>query len=334
MAQHLTRRRFTLTAAASIAASRLPAQSALANVAEIERPNILSEARAALTAEPHNLLELSTTIATLTAAFVLTQDDAYSHRAGALLTTFLSTPATRLSSQPTQPITELVPFAEIAVALRFLVDALPPETLTAANSFLSGLLLWLTTEHSYVVARDTKDHRASAWLLIVSALARSQRDEKALDDCRHRLRTPTLRNQINADGAFPQEMATPDPLRNTLFNFDLLTGACQLLNSPFDDLWHYELIDGISLRSVAAALFPILGDLRRWPGVSDAEHFREVPLRRPGLLFAGRAYNRPEYIELFRSLSAPDLRTLPPQLAATFPITQPLLWTSRAAHGL
>lgn len=334
MAHPLTRRRFTLTVTATIAASRLPAQSALAGAAEIERPHILAEAPAALTVDPRNLLEVSTTIATLTAAFVLTQDVTYSHRADALLTSFLITPATRLSSQPTQPIPDLIPFAELAVALRFLVDALPAETLTAVNEFLRDLLLWLNTGHSYVIARDTKDHRASVWLLIVSALARSQRDEKALDDCRHRLRTPTLRNQINADGAFPQEMATPNPLRNTLFNFDLLTGACQLLNSPFDDLWHYELIDGVSLRSVAAALFPILADRRRWPGVSDAEHFREVPLRRPGLLFCGRAYNRPEYVDLFRSLPTPDVLTLPPELAASVPIRQPLLWTTRAAHGL
>ena len=103
-----------------------------------------------------------------------------------------------------------------------------------------------------------------------------------------------------------------------------------MLNSPFDDLWHYELIDGTSLRSVAAALFPILADRRRWPGVSDVEHFREIPLRRPGLLFAGRAYNRPEYIDLFRSLPT----DIPPELAASVPIRQPLLWTARAAHGL
>ena len=56
-------------------------------------------------------------------------------------------------------------------------------------------------------------------------------------------------------------MATPDPLRNTLDNFDLLTGACQMLSSPFDDIWHDELVDGVSLRNAAAFLFPILADL-------------------------------------------------------------------------
>jgi hypothetical protein len=270
------------------------------------------------------------TIATLTAAFVLTQKAACTQRCHELLTAFLVTPATRLSSQPTQPITELVPFAELAVAVRFLVDTLPADTLNAVNAFFSDLLLWLNTEHAYLIARDTKDQRASAWLLIASALARSQRDEKMLDQCRHRLRTPTLRNQITADGLFPQEMATPNPLRNTLFNFDLLTGTCQLLSSPFDDLWNNELIDGVGLRNAAAFLYPILADRARWPGVSDAEGFREVPLRRPGLLFAGRAFNRPEYVELFRSLPT----AVPAALAASVPIRQPLLWTTRAAHGL
>jgi hypothetical protein len=330
MAPHLTRRRFTLTSAAALAATRLPAQSALASVAEIERPHILAAAPAALTTQPHNILELSVTVATLAAAFVLTQESLYAQRSSELLTTFLIAPATRLSSQPTQPIAELVPFAELAVAVRFLVDALPDATLAAVNSLFSDLLLWLNTEHAYVIARDTKDQRASAWLLIVSALARSQRDEKVLDECRHRLRTPTLRNQITADGHFPQEMATPNPLRNTLYNFDLLTGACQLLSSPFDDLWHSELVDGVGLRNSAAFLYPILADRSKWPGVSDAEGFRQIPLRRPGLLFAGRAFNRPEYIELFRSLPT----EVPAALAPTFPITQPLLWTTRPLHGL
>ena len=330
MDHNLNRRRFAVYSAAMLAASRLPAQSALTSVAEMERPHILDEAPNALSAQPRSLLDLSVTVATLTAAFVLTQKAVYAQRCTELLTAFLVTPATRLSSQPTQAITELVPFAELAVALRFLVDALPANALTAVNAFLSDLLLWLNTEHTFVIARDTKDQRASAWLLIVSALARSQRDEKVLDQCRHRLRTPTLRNQITSDGHFPQEMATPDPLRNTLDNFDLLTGACQMLSSPFDDIWHDELVDGVSLRNAAAFLFPILADRAKWPGVSDAEGFRDVPLRRPGLLFAGRAFNRPEYVELFRSLPT----QVPAALAASVPIREPLLWTTRAAHGL
>jgi len=328
----LTRRRFTLTAAAALAATRLPAQQpARTSVAAMERDAILAAATLALAAKPtQDLAAISPAVAALAAAFVLTKDEMYARAAQPHLAA-LGPPIASLAQPPT--VLELLPAAELARASSFLVDALD---LTAANVWFAGLSTWLTTAHEPVIARDTKDHRASAWLLLAAALSRSQRNEVLLDQCRARFRKPTLRNQIDELGHFPQEMATPTPFRNTLFNFDLLFGACQLLDSPFDPLWDYELPDGPGPRAVAAWLYPVLKDPRTWPGVADPEHFRDVPLRRPALLFAGRAYSRPEYVELFTSLPTVPYgpSALPPALAATFPIRQPLLWTSRAAHGL
>jgi hypothetical protein len=340
-ATHLTRRRFTLTAAATLGtaagfpASRLPAQSAHASVATMERPRVLADAPAALTAQPKTLRDFSTTIACLTAAFLLTQDKIYANRAAELLNTWLIAPTTRLPAEPSASVVDLVPLAEAARATSFLVDTLPPATLAATNAWFAALFAWLNTAREPQIARDSKDHRASAWLLLAAAIARgqqtgSQADEKDLDDLRHRFRTPTLRNQIRSDGSFPQEVATPNPYRNTLFNFDLLAGACQLLSSPFDDLWDYELPDGPGMRSVAAFFYPLIQDPTKWPWPADAEHFRELPGRRPALLFSGRAYDRAEYVALWQSLP-PEI---PPDLAANFPIRQPLLWTTRAPHGL
>ena len=340
MAVPLTRRRFALTAAAALGAAanfpaHLRAQSAHAGVAALERPRILAAAPAALTAQPQTLSDFSTTVACLTAAFLLTQDANYANRAGELLNTWLIASATRMPTAPTISVVDLVPLAEAARATSFLVDTLPSATLAAVNAWFAALFTWLNTAREPQIARDSKDHRASAWLLLAAAIARgqqngSQADEKNLDDLRHRLRTPTLRNQIRSDGSFPQEVATPNPYRNTLFNFDLLAGACQLLNSPFDDLWDFELPDGPGMRSVAAFLYPLIQAPAKWPWPADAEHFRELPGRRPALLFAGRGYDRAEYVSLWHSLP-PDV---PPDLAASFPIRQPLLWTTRAPHGL
>jgi hypothetical protein len=324
MPEPITRRRFTLAAAATLAASRLPAQST-PSVASIEHDHILADAAIALKAHPVELIDVSAAVAALTAAFVLTKDESYARAAESHLNRWLPAPISTLATPPT--VVSLVPVAELARSTSFLVDAF---NLTQLNAWLADLATWLTTARDPVIARDTKDHRASAWLLIVSAIARSQRDEKLLDQCSHILRKPTLRNQIDEIGRFPQEMATPTPLRNTLFNFDLLFGACQLLDSPFDPLWNYELVDGVGLRAVAAYLYPILKDLRTWPGVADTDHFRDVPLRRPALLFAARAFSRPDYADLFRSLPT----TVPTALAPTVPIRQPLLWTTRALHGL
>lgn len=301
----------------------------------MERARVLADAPTALTTQPKSLRDFSTTVACLTAAFILTHDPIYANRAAQHLNTWLIAPATRLASEPTGSVVDLVPLAEAVRATSFLVDTLPPDTLSGLSAWFAALFTWLNTAREPQIERDTKDHRASAWLLLAAALARSQQngtqaDEKNLDDLRHRFHTPTLRNQIAADGSFPQEVATPNPFRNTLFNFDLLAGACQLLSSPFDNLWDLELIDGVGMRSVAAYLYPLIQDPRKWPWPSDAEHFRELPGRRPALLFTGRAYDRPEYVDLWNSLPP----TISPAIAASFPIRQPLLWTTRAPHGL
>ena len=318
----LTRRHFLAASASTFIAARLHAQSS-PDVASFERSRILAAAPVALAAKPLSLADLSSTIATLAAVFLLTKDEKYAARA-------LSHANTLSGVKPGADSLALIPIAEIAVAFRFLVDSASPQQLSILGVWLVGIQTFLNEDPEMTLARDRHDHRASAWLLVSSAIARFQRDDNALDACRRLFRKPTLRNQINHDGEFPEELATPNPYRNTLFNFDLLCGVCQLLASPFDLLWDYELPDGIGIRVAAAALYPFIADRNKWPSVSDAQHFHELPGRRPGLLFAGHAYKRPEYVELWRSLPP----QIPPVLAESFPIREPLLWITRAQHGL
>lgn len=292
------------------------------------------------------LRDLSAAVANLCAAFLLTGDERYAQRAVEHVRASLLTPATRLepsfdhagcapgtTTGTPAGIVDLVPLAELSRALVFLIDSpsFPPTEQAGLQGWFNSAYVWLNTNRTAGIARDKPDHRGSAWLLLAAAFARYTRDELAVSACRQLFRKPTLRHQIRPDGVFPQEVATADPFRNTLFNFDLLTGACQLLHSPLDPLWSYELIDGVGLRVVAAYLYPLIERPGRWPYPADATDFRELPRRRPALLFTGRAYDRPEYVALWQKLPAGP----PPEnLAGTFPIREPLLWTARALHGL
>lgn len=297
-------------------------------------------------AQARALRELSATVATLCAAYLLPTDEAYAQRAAEHVRANFLLPATRLDpsfdhagcvpgSTTGSPsgIVDLVPLAELSRALVFLTDSpsLSVDEQSSLQQWFHSASDWLNTNRTAGIARDKSDHRGSAWLLLAAAFARYTRDEPAIAACRKLFRNPTLRHQIRPDGVFPQEVATADPFRNTLFNFDLLTGTCQLLHSSFDPLWNYELIDGVGLRIVAAYLYPLLEHPERWPYPADAVAFRELPRRRPGLLFTGRAYDRPEYVALWQTLPA---GTPPESLAETLPIREPLLWTTRAAHGL
>ena len=288
----------------------------------------------------------SSAIAALTAAFVLTHDDRYALRAGRFLYAWFVDPTTRMAADFTKAgfdpansaatpacIVDLVPLAEIARSLSFLSDtaALSPPDLVATHAWFASLLAWLKEDRNAFIAREAKDHTASAWLLLASAVSRALADDATLETCSHRFRRPTLRNQINALGTFPHEITTAYPYRNTLFNFDLLAASAQLLSTPFDNLWLFELEDGPGMRSVAAYLYPAIRERAKWPQIADPEYFHDLPGRRPALLFAGRAFDRPEYVDLYRSL--PDLANPPEPIAASFPITQPLLFTARAPHG-
>jgi hypothetical protein len=245
-----------------------------------------------------------------------------------------------------QGILETLPLVEIAQAIPFLAasPALSEADTKALHAWFSAYQRWLTEPQDSgprlpALARDQKNHHGTSWLLQVSAYASlaapvgdiPRTEDNALADLRHRFKTVTLRAQISADGTFPHELNSEAPLRDSLFNLDMLAGVCQLLSTRFENVWDYALEDGPGMRSAIAYHFPFIADRTLWPFRADRQHFDELPGRRASLLFSARAYQRPEYATLWKTLppDPPD-----PEILRTIPIHQPLLWVrqpSRAA---
>jgi hypothetical protein len=306
--------------------------------------DLYSEAEAdtpTFTAHRDAAFNLSRDIAALAAAYRLTKDEKYAAHAALHLRAWFITPATSMT--PALPYAALVPgdpkprfeavlttvfFAEIAQAIPLLStsEALPSEDLAAVKAWFAAFLNWLTDSRQAILARDQKDHHGSSWLLQTAAYARLTGNETALGELRHRFKTVTLRAQIVADGTFPRELSTPFPYRNSLFNLDMLAAACDLLSTRFENLWEFELQDGPGLHVVMARHFPYILHRGTWPYRADLTHFTDLPVRNPSLLLAAHAYTRPEYAELWQTLN-PDPAV--PEIARTFPISQPLLWINR-----
>ena len=103
----------------------------------------------------------------------------------------------------------------------------------------------------------------------------------------------------------------------------MLACLCFLLSTRFDDVWEYQLEDGPGMRAAMAYHFPFMVNRAKWPYRADAQYFNQLPGRRVSLLFGARAYQRPEYAALWKTLG-PD----PPhvELQQTMPVRQPLLW--------
>jgi hypothetical protein len=297
---------------------------------------------AAFAAHRDALLNLSITVSALTSAFVLTKDPRYSTQAIAHLKAWFVEPATSMTpsllfGQVIPPsktgrfegIVEAVHLAEIAQSLLFLAsdEALTQRELIVLQKWFADYFDWLNTSRLAGLARDHKSHHGTSWLLQASAIAHlNQTDDSSLSALRHQFKSSTIRAQILSDGTFPHELTTSNPYRNTLFNLDMLGAICLLLSTRFESVWDYELQDGPGMRTVVARLYPYLRDRGAWPYRADAAYFNDLPIRPPSLLFAARAYDRPEYAELWKTLK-PDPSI--PELQRTFPIRQPLLWVTR-----
>ncbi len=296
----------------------------------------------AFTTHRDALLNMSLAVAALTAAFVLTHEDRYAQQAVAHLNAWFIDSATSMTpallyaavippAKAGRPegVVEAVFLAEVAQSIPFLStsDALPQPKLDALTAWFTSYHEWLTTSRLAGLARDMKNHHGSSWLLQAAACAHlNTKDDAPLTALRHQFKSTTIRAQITADGNFPHELSTPWPYRNSLFNLDLLTAACDLLSTRFETVWTYDLQDGPGMRSVVAHLYPFILNRGTWPYLADLDHFSNLPLRRPSLLLAARAFDRPEYADLWRTLP-PD--TTIPALQRTFPINQPLLWVTR-----
>lgn len=297
----------------------------------------------AFSAHRDALLNLSLYVPALTAAYVLTSDARYAKQAVAHLHAWFIDPATSMTpsilyAQTIPParngrfegVIEAVHLAEVVQSIPFLTrsEALSEADLAVVTKWFTDYFDWLNTSRLAGLARDNKSHHGTSWLLQASAIAHLNeiKDDRPLTTLRHQYKSSTLRAQIVADGTFPHELTTPNPYRNTLFNLDMMAGISVLLSTRFESVWDYELQDGPGMRTVIARLFPYILNRGSWPFRADSAYFTALPIRPPSLLFAARAYDRPEYATLWKTL--PPDPTIP-ELQRTFPIRQPLLWVTR-----
>lgn len=345
----LSRRSFLTASAATFChpglffspAARAPAQSAPVtrpNIAEIDRSRILAAAEKAL-ARPlavnldlrsPNWLAFTLDIPALAAAAQVdpTKAGRYGAQAATLLNAWLIAPGASLPATPKiaafESLLDRVGLAELAVAMPFLI--LPDPLRMQLRLWFEEYLDFLTSSRTALLARDAADHHGSSWLLQSSAAARFASKDDALSECRHRFKAVTIRAQIDANGFFPHELQSAFPFRNSLFNLDLLAGACMLLSTNFESMWNVELQDGPGMRSAMARHATYIGDRSAWPYPADPAFFHQLPYRRPALVFAARAYAHAEYATLWRELD-PD--PTEPVLLERFPIRQPLLWLTQ-----
>jgi hypothetical protein len=283
------------------------------------------------------LMRLSVQVPALVSAYLITKDERYArHAAGHLRAWFLD-PSTRMNPnlQYAQAIhgrftgrgigvIDTIHLVEVARAIEVLKDsrALSMTELGGITQWFKDYLQWMTTSKNGLEEREAKNNHGTCWVMQVAAFAHLTGDEKLLDYCRDRFKTVILPGQIAADGSFPQELRRTKPYGYSLFNLDAMAAICQILSTRADNLWTFEA-DGRGMRRAMDYMFPYLRDKQSWPLKPDVMYDHEWPMRQSSLLFAARALNRPEYLELWKRLP-PDSKV--EEVIRNFFIRQPVLW--------
>ena len=288
------------------------------------------------------LMRLSVQAPTLAAAWVLTKDARYAKHAARHLRAWFLDPATRMNphleySQAIKGratgrgigIIDTIHLVEVARAVEVLEGsrALSPLELKGVRQWFADYLKWMTTHPYGIDEREAKNNHGTCWVMQVAAFARLTGNRELLDYCRTRFKTVLVPNQMAGDGSFPQELRRTKPYGYALFNLEAMAAICQLLSTPQDDLWTFQLADGRGMRRALEHMAPYIRDKKSWPLKPDVMYDEHWPMRQNSLLFGGLALSRPDYIELWKRLPADSTVE---EVVRNFFIRQPVLWVEKS----
>ncbi|MEX1114515.1 MAG: alginate lyase family protein [Akkermansiaceae bacterium] len=282
--------------------------------------------------------DLRDSVAALAAAYQITQDERYAIKAAGISDVFFLDSATRMNPhlQYAQAIPGVSPgrgigiidtlhLIEIPMAIEAMKDssAFPKKTLAGLEKWFADYLDWMLTSDNGKEEAATKNNHAVAFWLQAAVFARFTGNEKCLAECRRQFKEVFVPEQMAVDGSFPAELARTKPYAYSIFQLDNMAALCQVLSTPEENLWQFELPDGRGIGKAAAYLFPYLADKSKWPLKPDVASWDGWPARQPSLVFAGFAREKQAYLELWQKLP-PD--PTDPEVQRNIAITQPLIW--------
>ncbi len=286
------------------------------------------------------LIRLSVQMPALSAAWLLTKNQPYAALAAKHLQAWFLDESTRMNPNLEYAqaihgrstgrgigIIDTLHLVEVARAATLLEGspALTNAVRDGVKQWFSAYLRWMTTSPHGIEEREAKNNHGTCWVLQVAEFARFIGNADLTSFCRSRFKSVLVPNQVAENGSFPEELRRTKPYGYCLFNLDALAAACQVLSTPDDNLWTFELPGGRGIRKAVEYMFPFIRDKKSWPFPPDVQYFDQWPVRQPSLLFAGLAYSRPEYLDLWRKLD-PD--PTEKEIIRNFPIRQPVLWVT------
>ena len=279
------------------------------------------------------LMKLSVQMPALTAAWKLSKERRFADHAAAHLRTWFVDESTRMNPnlQYAQAIhgrttgrgtgvIDTIHLVEVARAAPLVAEsgALSKMDFAAVKKWFADYTSWMTTSKNGMEERDAKNNHGTCWLMQVAAFAQLTGDKDLLAYSADRFKKVIVPGQLEPDGSQPLEMRRTKPYGYCLFNLEAMATLCQILN-----LWDFATPDGRGVRKAVEYMYPFIKDKKSWKLPPDVMYFEYWPMRQEALLFAGRAYNRADYLETWSKLPADSDVD---EVIRNYFIRQPVLW--------
>ena len=289
-------------------------------------------------AHRHAMVRLSEITATLTSAWILTGEQQYAKKALEHLDAWFVNPETMMNPHMlyAQAISGRVTgrgiglidayhLVEVAQSVRVLSNRgmIPGKQDELIKDWFNRFLTWMTTHQYGIQEMNTGNNHAVCWLATAGIMAQLTNNREVLNLCVDRFKHIALPDQMGSDGSFPRELDRTKPYGYALFNMDAFANVAQILSTPEDNLWEFKTPDGRSLKLGMEFIFPFIEDKNLWPFGEDVYIWDEWPVRQSSLLFAGLAYNIPEYIDMYLSLPFDPQH---PEVIRNLPVRHPVIW--------
>ncbi len=198
------------------------------------------------------------------------------------------------------------------------------DELDEIKGWFADYLQWMTTATHGIEEMESPNNHATCWVMQVASFAQFTGNNQLADYARRRFQGVLVPNQMKSDGSFPLEMSRTKPYGYSLFNLDAMSAICQILSlSKDNNLWAFHLNDGRGIAKAVAFMEPYVRNKKSWPLPPDVMYADDWPMRQSSLLFAGLALNRPDYLQLWKTLPADSNVE---EVIRNFFIRQPVLW--------
>lgn len=191
------------------------------------------------------------------------------------------------------------------------------------KDWFATYLDWIFTSEYGIAERDNGNNHSVCWALQASVFANLVGNEEVTSYCRNMYKTVLLPDQMAQNGSFPLELERTKPYGYSLFVLDAMTGLCQELSTPQDDLFEFSTPKDKSIGKGLSFLYPYVKDKSSWPYQEDVMYWDEWPVKHSSFLFGGLALRNDAYLELWKSLDADFDK---PEVVRNMPIRYPLLW--------